>query len=190
MAVADDPLCLQDGDKHPGISEAATLADAVAAACLELCQGRPDLLVHAFWAPAEGAPLRPLGKLFGEEAINHGDLAGTLFRLGREGTAFTSAVLRLGRPVWTSSIPRFGWHGLAAVLRSHGIHSGGAFPIQVGTRVGAVIEVLSTDQLKCDLASEALVAELAPQIEERFQLDVVAEEAAAEIEQRFRLRAL
>jgi hypothetical protein len=189
MAVTDDALCLQDDGKHPGISQAATLGDAVAAACLELCQGRPDLLVHAFWAPKDGAALRPLGKLFGEEAINHGDLAGTLFRMGREGTAFTSAVLRLGRPVWTSSIPRFGWRGLAAVLRAHGIHSGGAFPIPVGARIGAVIEVLSTDQLKCDLASEALVAELAPQIEERFQLDVVAAEAATDLENTFRLRA-
>ncbi len=190
MAVADDPLCLQDGEKHPGISEAATLADAVAAACLELCQGRPDLLVHAFWAPKDGAPLRPLGKLFGEEAINHGDLAGTLFRLGREGTAFTSAVLRLGRSAWTSSIPRFGWHGLAAVLRAHGIRSGGAFPIQLGARIGAVIEVLSTDQMQMDLASEALVAELGPQIEARFRLDLVADQAAEEVEQTFRLRSV
>lgn len=170
MSVADDALCLQDGEPDPAITGATSLSDAVTAACLELCQGRPDLLVHAFWAPKDGAALRPLGMLFGEEAINHGDLAGTLFRLGREGTAFTSAVLRTGRPVWSSNIPRFGWHGLAAVLRGHGIRSGGAFPVHVGLRMAAVIEVLSFDRLQMDLASEALAGELASQIDARFSL--------------------
>lgn len=170
MAVTDDALCLQDGEPHPAIGEATSLSDAVEAVCLQLCLGRPDLLVHALWAPRDGATLRPLGKLFGEEAINHGDLAATLFRLGREGTALTSAVLRMGRGVWLPTIPRFGWQGLAAALRAHGVRSGGAFPIQVGSRVGAVVEVLSLDRLQCDLATEALVADLAPQITERFSL--------------------
>jgi hypothetical protein len=173
MAVADDPLCLQDGEPHPGISQATTLEEAVEAACLELCRGRPDLLVYAFCAPREGEPLMPLGKLFGEDAINHGELAGTLFRLGNEGTAFTTAVLRLGRPVWTASIPRFGWHGLAAVLRAQGVLSGGAFPVQIGSRVAAVIEVLSVERLQMDLASEALAQELAGEIANRFRLHAV-----------------
>lgn len=170
MALTDDALCLQDGDSHPGITEATTLEDAIEAACLEICRGRPDLLVYAFCSPREGEPLTPLGKLFGEEAINHGELAGTLFRLGHEGTSFTTAVLRLGRPVWTASIPRFGWKGLAAVLRAQGVRSGGAFPVQIGSRVAAVIEVLSVDHLQMDLASESLAAELAGQIAERFRL--------------------
>ena len=170
MAVTDDALCLQDGEPDPAIASAGTLADAVSAACLELCRGRPDLLVHAFLSEKDGDPLRPLGKLFGEDAINHGDLAGTLFRLGSEGTVFTAAVLRLGRPVWSSTIPRFGWHGLASVLRSHGIRSGGAFPMLIGSRVAAVIEVLSVDRLQCDLASEALADELSKQIADRFAL--------------------
>jgi hypothetical protein len=190
MAVTDDALCLQDGEKHPAISQATTLPEAIAAACLELCQGRPDLLVHAFWAPTDGAALRPLGKLFGEEAINHGQLAATLFRLGRDGTAFTSAVLRDGGPVWSATIPRFGWHGLAAVLRSHGVRSGGAFPVRIGSRIGAVIEVFSLDSLQVDLASEALAAELATQIEARFRLEAVASDVATQIEERFRLRVV
>lgn len=173
MALTDDALCLQEGEPLPGIAQAATLGEAVEAACHELCRGRPDLLVYAFYSRREGEPLAPLGKLFGEDAINHGQLAGTLFRLGSQGTAFTSAVLRLGRSVWTGSIPRFGWHGLASVLRSHGVSSGGAFPVQIGTRMAAVIEVLSVDRLQCDLASEALAADLAAQIATRFRLRAV-----------------
>jgi hypothetical protein len=169
MAVADDALCLQDGDPHAAIREAATLDEAVAYACLEMSRGRPDLLVYAFFAPAEGETLRPLGKLFGEDAINHGELAGTLFRLGGKGTVFTEAVLRLGRPIWTNSIPRFGWHGLASCFRTHGIKSGGGFPVRIGDRMAAVIEVMSFDRLQCDLASEALAAELADAIAERFR---------------------
>ena len=169
MAVADDALCLQDGDPHAAIREAATLDEAVAYACLEMSRGRPDLLVYAFFAPAEGEALRPLGKLFGEDAINHGALAGTLFRLGGTGTVFTEAVLRLGRPVWTNSVPRFGWHGLASCFRTHGIKSGGGFPVRIGDRMAAVIEVMSFDRLQCDLASEALAAELADAIADRFR---------------------
>lgn len=167
MAVTDDALCLQDGDPHAAIREAASFEDAVELACLELTRGRPDLLVYAFWSPAEGVALGPLGKLFGEDAITHGELAGTLFRLGGSGTAFSEAVLRLGRSVWTASIPRFGWHGLAACLRSHGIRSGGGFPVHVGDRIAAVIEVMSFDRLQCDLATEALAAELAEAIAAR-----------------------
>ena len=170
MAVTDDALCLRDGEPDPAIAEATTLSDAVSAACLEMCRGRPDLLIHAFLSDKDGEPLRPLGKLFGEDAINHGDLAATLFRLGSDGTVFTAAVLRLGRPVWSSAIPRFGWHGLASVLRAHGVRSGGAFPVVIGARVAAVIEVLSVDRLQCDLASEALAADLAAQIADRFTL--------------------
>ena len=168
MAVTDDALCLQDGDPHAAIREAATLEQAIAYACLELSRGRPDLLVYAFYGPAEGEPLQPLGKLFGEDAINHGELAGTLFRLGSQGTVFTEAVCRLGRSVWTSTIPRFGWHGLAACFRTHGIKSGGGFPVRIGDRMAAVIEVMSFDRLQCDLASEALAAELATAIAQRF----------------------
>jgi hypothetical protein len=169
MAVADDALCLQDEDPHAAIREATTLEEAVAHACWELSRGRPDLLVYAYYAPVEGEPLQPLGKLFGEDALNHGELAGTLFRLGAEGTAFTEAVLRLGRPVWTAAVPRFGWHGLAACFRTHGIKSGGGFPVRVGDRMAAVIEVFCFDRLQCDLATEALAAELADAIADRFR---------------------
>src|ERR1043165_7563251 len=137
MAVTDAALCLQAGAPPAAIREATTLEEAVAYACLELSRGRPDLLVYAFYGPAEGEPLQPLGKLFGEDAINHGELAGTLFRLGSKGTVFTEAVLRLGRSVWTSTIPRFGWHGLAACFRTHGIKSGGGFPVRIGDRMAA-----------------------------------------------------
>ena len=167
MALTDDALCLRDGDPHAAIRAAATFDDAVELACLELTRGRPDLLVYAFSSPAEGVALAPLGKLFGEDAISHGELAGTLFRLGSTGTAFTEAVLRLGRSVWTSSIPRFGWHGLAASLRSHGIRAAGGFPVLVGDRIAAVLEVMSFDRLQCDLATEALATELADAIAAR-----------------------
>lgn len=167
MAVADKALCLQGDESHPAIRAATTLSAAIGAACLELCRGRPDLLAHAYVASPAG-PLRPLGKLFGEEAVDHGALAGVLCRVADNGTVFTSAVLRLGRPVWTNSIPHFGWRGLAQALRAHGVRSGGGFPFVVGNRLGAVVELLCFDDLSCDLASEALAAELADQVAARF----------------------
>jgi hypothetical protein len=75
--------------------------------------------------------------------------------------------------VWTAAIPRFGWHGLAAALRAHGVRSAGAFPVPVGSRIAAVLEVFSLDRLQCDLASDALAADLAKQIGERFRLQAV-----------------
>ncbi len=168
----DEALCLQDAPSASelAIVRAPTLRDAVAAACLELCEGRPDLLAHALYASAPGEPLSPLGKLFGEDAISHGELASALFRLGGDGTYLTAAALRTGAPVWTDSIPRRGWKGLGRVLTLHGVKSGGAFPIVLGERVGAVIELLSFDRLQCDLASEALAAELAAKLATRYTL--------------------
>lgn len=162
----DDALCLQDAPSLAdlAIAQAPSFHAALSAACLELCEGRPDLLAHAMWAPTEGVPLAPLGKLFGEEALNHGELASALFRLGHEGTALTASALRTGLPVWTATIPRLGWKGLGRVLRDHGIKSAGAFPLITGDRVGAVIELLSFDHLQADLASDALFSELAQQL--------------------------
>ena len=167
----DDVLCLRDA---PAATISALAKDArfdatLAAACLTLCEGRPDLLAHAMWSPREGAPLRPMGTLFGDEAVNYGSLSSAIVRLCQDGTALTAAVLRLGRPVWTTSIPRFGWHGLGAVLRNHGIQSAGAFPIVVGSHVGAVIELLSFDKLQFDLSSEALMRQIAPMIAEVYR---------------------
>ena len=171
-----DVLYLRDEptESDLAIQHAVRFDAALAAACLELVKGRPDLLVHAMWSPAEGEPLEPLGKLFGEEAINQGLLSGALFRLGREGTALTAAALRLGRSVWTATVPRFGWRGLGAVLRNSGVQSGGAFPILVGSRVAAVIEVLSLDRLQCDLASEALANDLAARLADVYRRTVGA----------------
>lgn len=166
----DDALCLQDAPSIAdlAISQAPSFHAVLSASCLELCEGRPDLLAHALWSPREGAVLAPLGKLFGEEAINHGELASAVYRLGHEGTALTAAALRTGLPVWTDSIPRLGWKGLGRVLRDHGVKSAGAFPIVLGSRVGAVIELLSFDKLQADLASDALAAELAVRLAEGY----------------------
>lgn len=169
-SASDDALCLQDTPSAADLAivQAPSFCDAVAAACLELCEGRPDLLAHAICSPGEGVPFAPLGTLFGEEAINHGGLAAALFRLGAEGTALTAAALRLGGPVWTEAIPRLGWKGLGRVLRDHGVKSAGAFPIVLGERVGAVIELLSFDRLSFDLASDALAAELNDRLANRY----------------------
>lgn len=167
---ADAALCLRDTPSATDLAivRAPTLRDAVGAACLELCEGRPDLLAHALGASSAGEPLTPLGKLFGEDAISHGTLAGALFRLGGDGTPLTAAALRLGTSVWTDAIPRSGWKGLGRVLRDHGVKSAGAFPIVLGERIGAVIELLSFDKLQCDLASEALAADLTTRIASRY----------------------
>jgi hypothetical protein len=170
---ADDALCLQDRPTTTdlAIANARSFPDAVRAACLKFCEGRPDLLAHAVWSPAIGELLEPLGVLFGEEAIVHGELAGSLFRLiAGEGemTPITAAALKAGGPVWIPSIPRVGWKGTGRLLRSHGIKSGGAFPFVANERVVAVIELLSFESLQCDLASNALAEELTPMIATRY----------------------
>ncbi|MEY2396973.1 MAG: hypothetical protein QOJ00_147 [Actinomycetota bacterium] len=166
-----EALCLQDTPTATDLAivRAPTLRDAIAAACLEMCEGRPDLLAYAMCSNEPGDPLTPLGKLFGDEAIHHGELASALFRLGVEGTSLSAAALRLGGPVWTDSIPRVGWKGLGRVLRDHGLQSAGAFPIMLGERVAALIEVLSFDKLQCDLASEALAADLGVRLARRYE---------------------
>ncbi len=166
---ADDALCLRDGptSSELAVTNARSFPDAVRAACLRFCEGRPDLLAHAVWSPASGQPLQPLGTLFGDEAITHGELAGGLFRLfgvGGAGSPLTAEALKAGGPVWIPAIPRVGWKGIGRLLRSHGVRSGGAFPFVVDGRVVAVIELLSFEALDCDLASNALAAELAPLI--------------------------
>jgi len=169
--ASDEVLNLRDAPSEfdLAIRGAVRFDVALSAACLALVEGRPDLLAHALWSPVAGELLRPLGKLFGDEAINYGTLGSALFRLGRDGTALSAAALRLGRPVWTATVPRFGWRGLGAVLRNNGVQSGGAFPVFVDERVAAVIEILSFDRLRCDLASEALAAELTPQLAEVYR---------------------
>lgn len=171
---ADDALCLQDlpTPSDLALANARSFPDAIRAACLKFCEGRPDLLAHAVWSPAVGELLEPLGVLFGEEAIAHGELAGGLFRLiagEGETTPITAAALKAGGPVWVPSIPRVGWKGTGRLLRAHGVHSGGAFPFVVDGRVVAVIELLSFEALQVDLASNALAEELAPLVAARYQ---------------------
>jgi hypothetical protein len=166
-STPDDALCLQDlpSATDVAVANARSFPDALRAACLRLCEGRPDLLVHAVWSPTVGQPLQPLGTLFGEEAINHGELAGGLFRLFNvscDGSPLTAAALKAGTSVWLPTIPRIGWKGIGRMLRAHGVKSGGAFPFIIDGRVVAVIEVLSFETLQCDLASDALAEELMP----------------------------
>ncbi len=172
---ADDALCLQDRPSTTdlAVANARSFPDAIRGACLKFCEGRPDLLAHAVWSRAAGELLEPLGVLFGEEAIAHGELAGGLFRLiagEGETTPITAAALKAGGPVWIPSIPRVGWKGTGRLLRAHGIKSGGAFPFVFDERVVAVVEVLSFEALQCDLASTALAEEMAPLVADRYRL--------------------
>lgn len=169
----DDVLCLQDlpSASELAIANARSFPDAIRAACLTFCEGRLDLLAHAVWSPAIGQPLQPLGTLYGEEAINHGELASGLFRLAStalEGSPLTAAALKAGAPVWMPTIPRMGWKGMGRLLRAHGIKSGGAFPFIVEGRVVAVVELFSFEALTSDLASNALADELGPAVAARY----------------------
>lgn len=162
----DAVLCLRDEPTPAQIAFAGarSLPDALAVAAMEICSGRPDLLVYPVYSPADGVPLVSLGKLFGEEAINHGTLSASLTRLGPAGTKLTAHALQLGRSTWTAPIPRGGWGRLSKVLRNHAIQSAGAYPIVVGSRVAAVFEVMSFDLLQADLATEALTLEIAARL--------------------------
>lgn len=170
----EDLLCLQDrpSSRDLAIAAARAFPDAVRAACLQFCEGRPDLLAHALWSPSAGQPLLPLGTLYGDEAVDHALLASGLFRLSCtevEGSPLTAAALRAGGPAWAPTIPQVGWKGYGRLLRAHGVKSAGAYPFVVDGRVAAVIEVFCFEALACDLASNSLAEELAPVVAARYQ---------------------
>ncbi len=172
-STPDDVLCLQDRPTTSdlAVAQARSFPDAVRASCLKFCEGRPDLLAHAVWSPAIGQPLQPLGTLFGDEAITHGELASSLFRMfcaGSDGSPLTAAALKEGAPVWMPAIPRVGWKGIGRLLRAHSVKSGGAFPFIIEGRVVAVVELLSFEALQSDLASSALAEALAPMVAARY----------------------
>ena len=51
------------------------------------------------------------------------------------------------------------------LLGRHGIRSGAGFPVSVGRKVAAVIELLSFDRLERDAATEAVAGALTAQLQ-------------------------
>lgn len=142
----------------------AAFDDVMKSALVALCGDRRDLLAHAVRAAAPRLPLRPLGVLCGDAAFEHAALGSALFRLRPPGTGLTRAAVRRREPVWVPSIAEVPVFVRGSLLRRYGIRSGAAFPVTVGPRLVAVIELLSFDRLDPDPAVEAAAAALAAQL--------------------------
>jgi len=140
------------------IAAAATLDEAHRAALLALCAGRSDLLAHAVRAVEPKSPLRPLGMLCGEDAMAYAALGSALSRLDPPGTGLTRAAVRERRSVWIPSIAEPASFVRRDLLARHGILSGAAFPITVGPKMAAVLELLCFGTLEGDLAVEVAAA--------------------------------
>lgn len=139
------------------IPVADSFDEALRAGLVSLCHQRPHLLAHAVRAPEPRAPLRPLGVLCGEESLRHAMLGNALFRLSPPGTGLTRAAVRDRAPVWMPSIrevPRFVRRDL---LARYGVRAGAAIPVAVGSKIAAVIELLSLRELDCSPVPEATV---------------------------------
>ncbi len=68
--------------------------------------------------------------------------------------------MRQRRPVWVPSIAQEPAFARGSLLAHYGICSGAAFPVTVGSKLGAVIEVLSFARLAPDASLVETVAEL------------------------------
>lgn len=84
-------------------------------------------------------------------------LGNALFRLSPPGTGLTRAAVRNRAPVWMPSIrevPRFVRRDL---LARYGVRAGAAIPVAVGSKIAAVIELLSLRELDRSPVPEATV---------------------------------
>ena len=131
---------------------------ALQAGLVALCQEHPDLLTHAVRAPAPRSPLRPFGVLCGEDAVRHAALGSALFRLNPPGTGLTRAAVRDRRPVWMPSLPNGPTFVRKDLLTRHGVRSGAAFPVSVGSKIAAVVELLFLSELDPDDLPDARVS--------------------------------
>jgi GAF domain-containing protein len=84
----------------------------------------------------------------------HADLGGALARLDPPGTGFTRAAVRQRAPVWIASIAASGSFARRELLVRHGIQSGAGFPVLVGQKMVAVLELLSLDHVASDTRVE------------------------------------
>lgn len=151
-------------DSSGSAGEDSTFDGVVRSALIELCDNRPDLLAHAVRAAAPRLPLRPLGVLCGDAAFEHAALGNALFRLRPPGTGLTRAAVRQRGPVWVPSIAEVPAFARGSLLGRYGIRSGAAFPVAIGPKLVAVIELLSFDRLQPDPAVEAAANTLAARL--------------------------
>lgn len=136
-------------------TEAGSFDEALRIGLAALCDQRPHLLAHAVRAVEPRSPLRALGVLCGEEALGHAALGSALFRLRPPGTGLTRAAVRDRAPVWLPSIPDAPGFVRRELLVRHGVRAGAAYPIAVGSKIAAVVEVLGL----CELDRDAVPAD-------------------------------
>lgn len=156
-------------DKASSILNAATVDEALNATLLGLCRERPGVLAHAVRCVEPRSPLRPAGVLCGHDAIEHAALGSALFRLDPPGTGLTRAAVRERRPVWVASIADVLAFARGSLLGRYGIESGAAFPVFVGPKLAAVIELLSFDPLERDPQTEGVATEFTAQLQAAVQ---------------------
>lgn len=142
----------------------ASFDEALRVGLAALRHQRPTVLAHAVRAAEPRAPLRPLGVLCGDASIEHAFLGNALSRLVPPGTGLTRAAVRERAPVWVPSIaeaPRFVRGDL---LTRHRVRSGAAFPVSVGSKIAAVIELLFFETRHPDAAIAATATSIATEL--------------------------
>lgn len=145
-------------------ADTGSFDEALRAGLVALCHLQPHLLAHAVRATEPRSPLRPLGVLCGEEALGHAMLGNALFRLNPPGTGLTRAAVRDRGPVWMPSIaeaPRFVRRDL---LARYGVRAGAALPVCVGSKIAAVIELLSLRELDRDAVPAETIAAITTEL--------------------------
>ncbi len=142
----------------------ATFDEALEAGLVRLCGDRADLLAHAVRAPQPRSQLLPLAVLCGHEALAHAELGRMLAHLSPPGTGLTRAVIHGQCAVWVSSIADSVGFLRGALLAHYGIRSGAAFPVIVGAKLAAVIELFCFDRLERESDLETTATLLAIQL--------------------------
>jgi hypothetical protein len=140
--------------------------DALRAGLVAVCDQHSHLLAHAVRATEPRGRLRPLGVLSGEASLEYVTLGNALFRLVPPGTGLTRAAVRERAPVWMPSIPASPAFVRRELLVHHGVRSGAAFPVIVGSKIAAVIELLFLRDVSADAFPTATVAAIASDLQD------------------------
>jgi hypothetical protein len=148
-----------------GIASAASIDAALHVALLALCDRSPQVLAHAVRSIEPNTPLRPAGMLCGREALEHVELSLALAHREPPGTGLTSAVIDQRSAVWVTSIADVPSFAAGPLLHRHGITSGAAFPVWVGSALAAVVELLSSVRLDPGGVTAALADTIVHELE-------------------------
>jgi hypothetical protein len=164
--ATDDATALGGTRRHTIAADVGSFDDALRAGLVAVCHGHSHLLAHAVRATEPRGPLRPLGTFCGEASLEYAALGNALFRLAPPGTGLTRAAVRERAPVWMPSIPTSPAFVRRDLLVRYGVRSGAAFPVTVGAKIAAVIELLFVRDVGADAFPTATVGAVANDLQD------------------------